>query len=317
MNVIELENVRKDYPLGATTVHALRGVSLAIKEGDFISIVGPSGSGKTTLLNIVGCIDNATEGSVKIHGKEVTTHSDRRLTDLRLHTIGFIFQTFNLIPVLSARENVEFPLLLMKKENLSNKEIRRRAEKLLEEVGLKEQMNQKPFELSGGQRQRVAIARALVTKPAIVLADEPTANLDSETGEMILKQMKELNLLEKTTFVFSTHDRTFEIRQRRAQDQRRADGELGGSDAGLQDRLEEHPPAQGQEHHHRQHPVPGGADHDPGQRHGHRHAEGRGGEHRPGLHGAHHPGFRPGDQGQRAVHSHGQAAEDPAGLRQD
>jgi putative ABC transport system ATP-binding protein len=206
MNVIELENVRKDYPLGATTVHALRGVSLAIKEGDFISIVGPSGSGKTTLLNIVGCIDNATEGSVKIHGKEVTTHSDRRLTDLRLHTIGFIFQTFNLIPVLSARENVEFPLLLMKKENLSNKEIRRRAEKLLEEVGLKEQMNQKPFELSGGQRQRVAIARALVTKPAIVLADEPTANLDSETGEMILKQMKELNLLEKTTFVFSTHD---------------------------------------------------------------------------------------------------------------
>ncbi len=206
MNVIELENVKKDYPLGATTVHALRGVSLAIKEGDFISIVGPSGSGKTTLLNIIGCIDNATEGSVKIHGKEVTTHSDRRLTDLRLHTIGFIFQTFNLIPVLSARENVEFPLLLMKKENLTNKEIRRRAEKLLEEVGLKEQMNQKPFELSGGQRQRVAIARALVTKPAIVLADEPTANLDSETGEMILKQMKELNLLEKTTFVFSTHD---------------------------------------------------------------------------------------------------------------
>jgi len=206
LNVIELENVKKDYPLGATTVHALRGVSLAIKEGDFISIVGPSGSGKTTLLNIIGCIDNATEGSVKIHGKEVTTHSDRRLTDLRLHTIGFIFQTFNLIPVLSARENVEFPLLLMKKENLTNKEIRRRAEKLLEEVGLKGQMNQKPFELSGGQRQRVAIARALVTRPAIVLADEPTANLDSETGEMILKQMKELNLTEKTTFVFSTHD---------------------------------------------------------------------------------------------------------------
>jgi len=206
MNVIELENVKKDYPLGATTVHALRGVDLAIREGDFISIVGPSGSGKTTLLNIIGCIDEATEGSVKIHGNEVTTHSDRRLTDLRLHTIGFIFQTFNLIPVLNARENVEFPLLLMKKENLSNKEIRRRAEKLLEEVGLKEQMRQKPFELSGGQRQRVAIARALVTKPAIVLADEPTANLDSETGEMILKLMKELNVIEKTTFVFSTHD---------------------------------------------------------------------------------------------------------------
>jgi putative ABC transport system ATP-binding protein len=206
MNVIELNGVKKDYPLGATTVHALRGVDLAIKEGDFISIIGPSGSGKTTLLNIIGCIDSASEGSVKIHEQEVTTHSDRKLTDLRLHTIGFIFQTFNLIPVLTTRENVEFPLLLMKKEHLSKKEIRGRAEKLIEEVGLKQQINQKPFELSGGQRQRVAIARALVTRPTIVLADEPTANLDSETGDMILRLMKELNTLEKTTFVFSTHD---------------------------------------------------------------------------------------------------------------
>lgn len=206
MNVIELTAVKKDYPLGATTVHALRGVDLAIKEGDFISIIGPSGSGKTTLLNIIGCIDNASEGLVKIQGKDVTTHSDRQLTDLRLHTIGFIFQTFNLIPVLTTRENVEFPLLLMKKESLSKREIRQRAEKLLEEVGLKNQMGQKPFELSGGQRQRVAIARALVTRPAIVLADEPTANLDSETGDMILRLMKELNTLEKTTFIFSTHD---------------------------------------------------------------------------------------------------------------
>ena len=206
MNVIELQGVKKDYPLGATTVHAVRGVDLAIAEGDMISIIGPSGSGKTTLLNIIGCIDHATGGSVKIHGQEVTTYSDRELTDLRLHTIGFIFQTFNLIPVLSTRENVEFPLLLMKKEHLTRKEIRERAEKLIEEVGLKDQINQKPFELSGGQRQRVAIARALVTKPAIVLADEPTANLDSETGDMILRQMKELNELEKTTFIFSTHD---------------------------------------------------------------------------------------------------------------
>jgi putative ABC transport system ATP-binding protein len=206
MNVIELKDVKKDYPLGATTVHALRGVDLAIPEGDFISIIGPSGSGKTTLLNIVGCIDHASTGLVKIHDQDVTTYTDRQLTDLRLHTIGFIFQTFNLIPVLTTRENVEFPLLLMKKEALSKKEIRSRAEKLIEEVGLKDQVNQKPFELSGGQRQRVAIARALVTRPTIVLADEPTANLDSETGDMILRLMKELNVVEKTTFVFSTHD---------------------------------------------------------------------------------------------------------------
>jgi putative ABC transport system ATP-binding protein len=204
MNVIELKGVKKDYPLGATTVHALRGVDLTIPEGDIISIIGPSGSGKTTLLNIIGCIDFATVGSVKIHEQEVTTHSDRKLTDLRLHTIGFIFQTFNLIPVLTARENVEFPLLLMKSQ--SRREIRARAEQLIEEVGLKDQINQKPFELSGGQRQRVAIARALVTRPTIVLADEPTANLDSETGDMILRLMKELNVIEKTTFVFSTHD---------------------------------------------------------------------------------------------------------------
>jgi putative ABC transport system ATP-binding protein len=206
MNVIELTKVKKDYPLGATTVHAVRGVDLAIEQGDFVSIIGPSGSGKTTLLNIIGCIDHATEGSVLINGEEATLLSDRKLTDLRLHTIGFIFQTFNLIPVLSARENVEFPLLLMKKEHLSKREIRERAEKAIEEVGLKDQIEQRPFELSGGQRQRVAIARALVTRPSIVLADEPTANLDSETGEMILELMKELNVSEKTTFVFSTHD---------------------------------------------------------------------------------------------------------------
>jgi putative ABC transport system ATP-binding protein len=206
MKIIELKGVKKDYPLGNTMVHALKQIDFTVREGDFLSIVGPSGSGKTTLLNIIGCIDQATAGSVIIHGTDVTTMSDKQLTDLRLHKIGFIFQTFNLIPVLTVRENVEFPLLLMKKKNFSKKEVRERAEKLIEAVGLQPYIAHRPYELSGGQRQRVAIARALVTNPDIVLADEPTANLDSETGEKILELMQELNKIEKTTFIFSTHD---------------------------------------------------------------------------------------------------------------
>ncbi len=204
MNVIEVKGVTKDYPLGKTTVHALRGVDLTVEEGAFMSIIGPSGSGKTTLLNIIGCIDTPTSGSVKVHGDEITELEDKKITDLRLHKIGFIFQTFNLIPVLNVRENVEFPLLLMKKH--SKGEITARAEKLITEVGLMEYIEHKPAELSGGQRQRVAIARALVSNPDIVLADEPTANLDSETSESILELMRELNEKEKTTFIFSTHD---------------------------------------------------------------------------------------------------------------
>ena len=204
MNIIEIKKLKKDYPLGTTTVHALRGMNLNIREGDFLSIVGPSGSGKTTLLNVIGCIDHATEGSVRIGGTEITTLGDREITDMRLHRIGFIFQTFNLIPVLDVLENVEFPLLLMKK--MSKAESRSRAEKLIDEVGLTEHIRHRPAELSGGQRQRVAIARALVTNPDIVLADEPTANLDSVTGQQILELMRTMNRIEKTTFIFSTHD---------------------------------------------------------------------------------------------------------------
>lgn len=203
-HIIQIRGLTKNYALGKTTVHALRGIDLDIEEGDLCTIMGPSGSGKTTLLNVIGCIDQATQGSVRVHGDEVTTLTDRQVTDLRLHRIGFIFQTFNLIPVLSALENVEFPLLLMKK--YSRAEIRRKAEGLIESVGIREYMAHKPAELSGGQRQRVAIARALVTNPDIVLADEPTANLDSVTGAQILDLMKEMNAREKTTFIFSTHD---------------------------------------------------------------------------------------------------------------
>ena len=204
MNIIDITGLKKSYSLDTTTVHALRGVDLKVHEGEFMSVVGPSGSGKTTLLNVIGCIDTASEGSVKIHDSEITSLNDLQITNIRLHKIGFIFQTFNLIPVLDVLENVEFPLLLMKK--FSRGEVRKKAERLIDAVGLKEFSVHRPAELSGGQRQRVAIARALVTNPDIVLADEPTANLDSVTGAQILELMQKMNREEKTTFVFSTHD---------------------------------------------------------------------------------------------------------------
>ena len=206
MNIIEIKDLKKDYPLGDTIVRAVRGVDLSVAEGDFMSIIGPSGSGKTTLLNIIGCIDLATSGSVQVGGREITALSDRQITEIRLNKIGFIFQTFNLIPVLNVIENIEFPLLLMKKTAV---EARKRADQLIEEVGLKEYALHRPAELSGGQRQRVAIARALVTNPDIVLADEPTANLDSVTGASILELMRRMNEIEKTTFIFSRTTPTF------------------------------------------------------------------------------------------------------------
>lgn len=202
--IVEIQGLTKDYPLDDTIVHALRGVDLSIEQGALTSIIGPSGSGKTTLLNMIGCVDRPTSGSIQVAGINVQSLNDRRITNMRLHKIGFIFQTFNLIPVLSTLENVEFPLLLMRKQ--STTQIRTKAKKLLEAVGLAEYAEHRPAELSGGQRQRVAIARALVTEPALVLADEPTANLDSETGAGILDLMSEMNRSLGTTFIFSTHD---------------------------------------------------------------------------------------------------------------
>jgi putative ABC transport system ATP-binding protein len=205
MVIVELQDVRKVYPLGKVEVEALKGVSFSIEKGDFISIAGPSGSGKTTILNMLGCVDRPTSGTVLIDGRQTKDLSDKELTTLRHETLGFIFQSFNLIPVLSVYENIEFPLLLGK-TGPKGKEKAEWIDYLVREVGLEQWRTHKPNELSGGQRQRVAIARALVTKPQIVLADEPTANLDSATGEQILDLMKKINREMETTFIFSTHD---------------------------------------------------------------------------------------------------------------
>jgi putative ABC transport system ATP-binding protein len=202
--IVSVVDVSRVYLLGKTEVHALRGVSLDIHRGEFLSIAGPSGSGKTTLLNLVGCVDTPTSGRVLVDGRDTRELSERALTDLRLHRIGFIFQTFNLVQVLSVHQNVEFPLLLQ--GGLGRREREARVLGLLEAVGLASHARHRPSELSGGQRQRVAVARALVTRPPLVLADEPTANLDSQTGENIIDLMKEMNARDGTTFVFSTHD---------------------------------------------------------------------------------------------------------------
>ncbi|WP_141592730.1 MULTISPECIES: ABC transporter ATP-binding protein [unclassified Myxococcus] len=202
--IVSITNVTKDYTLGKVVVPALRGVDLEVHAGEFISIAGPSGSGKTTLLNLIGCVDTATGGVVRVAGQDTKQLTERQLTNLRLNTIGFIFQSFNLVQVLSVFQNVEFPLLLQRK--LDKAQRRERVMQLLEQVGLANHAKHRPNELSGGQRQRVAVARALVTRPQLVLADEPTANLDSVTGQNIIDLMKELNQKEGTTFIFSTHD---------------------------------------------------------------------------------------------------------------
>jgi putative ABC transport system ATP-binding protein len=206
MTSVRVVDVTKEYDLGRTKVPALRGVSLAVEPGEFIAVAGPSGSGKSTLLNLIGCLDQPTSGRVVVAEQDVGALGDDALSDLRARTIGFIFQTFNLIPVLSALENVEFPLLFRGGANGTRVAGRARALRALDEVGLAEFVRHRPDELSGGQRQRVAVARALVTDPAIVLADEPTANLDSATGEAIIALMLEINRRDGTTFIFSTHD---------------------------------------------------------------------------------------------------------------
>lgn len=202
--IVNIQKVTKDYPLGKTVVHALRGIDLQIDRGEFTAIAGPSGSGKTTLLNLVGCVDVPTSGSVLIADNNIESLSDTERTKLRLSHLGFIFQSFNLVQVLNLFQNVEFPLLLQ--GSMTAGERRKRVEEIVEHVGLTAQLKQRPNELSGGQRQRVAIARALVTRPQIVLADEPTANLDSGTGQNIIDLMKHMNEQEATTFIFSTHD---------------------------------------------------------------------------------------------------------------
>ncbi len=222
--IVSAERVSKEYQLGKTQVRALRDVSLDVQQGEFLSIAGPSGSGKTTLLNLIGCVDTPTSGTVKIDGRDIGALSERGLTDLRLHKIGFIFQTFNLVPVLTLYQNVEFPLLLQ--GGLGGGERRRRIESLLEAVGLADHARHRPSELSGGQRQRVAVARALVTKPPLVLADEPTANLDSQTGATIIDLMKEMNRRDGTTFIFSTHDP--KVMSHASAIVRLADGEITG-----------------------------------------------------------------------------------------
>ena len=205
MSVVRIEHVYKDYLLGDQKVQALKDISLSFDPGVFLAIAGPSGSGKTTLLNLIGCIDTPTSGKIYINDQDVSGRTPDQLADLRSRTIGFIFQTFNLLPVLSAAENVEYPLL--QRADVSVAERQKRIKYFLDIVGLSKFANHRPNQLSGGQRQRVAIARALAILPAIVLADEPTANLDHKTGEEILSLMKQINRAFKTTFIFSTHDK--------------------------------------------------------------------------------------------------------------
>lgn len=201
--LVSAKEVTKVYKVGDIESHALRGVTLDIKEGDFLSVVGPSGSGKTTLLNLAGALDSVTSGELSVLGRDITKMTRHQRADLRLRNLGFVFQAYNLIPVLTARENVEFVLEL---QGVMGSERSARAREVLDELGLNEFADRRPLEMSGGQQQRVAVARAIASKPKLILADEPTANLDGENAEILLKMMRELNEEHNITFVLSTHD---------------------------------------------------------------------------------------------------------------
>lgn len=203
-NVVEIKNVFKSYQLGSTEVYAIRGLSLNIRRGDFIALIGASGSGKTTLLNLVGSLDVADKGEILIENVSLKELSENQKSFLRNEKIGFIFQSFNLVPVLNVFENIEVPLMIRK--GMKDEERKARVLTALKDVGLEEFAHHRPDQLSGGQRQRVAIARALVTEPVLILADEPTANLDSKTAHHIIDLMLELNRKRNTTFFFCTHD---------------------------------------------------------------------------------------------------------------
>lgn len=201
--IIRVENLTKTYEDNGIPVHAVRGVSLSVHTGDFLVIAGPSGSGKTTLLNLMGALDKPSQGAVFFEGQNLNQLSKSQLASLRLHRLGFIFQAYNLVPVLTALENIEFTMMLL---GIPEQDRRDAAMAIMQELGIGELANKRPNEMSGGQQQRAAIARAIVTRPAVVLADEPTANLDSTTGESLLDLMEQMNKDKNITFVFSSHD---------------------------------------------------------------------------------------------------------------
>ncbi len=212
MSIIEIKNIKKVYNEKTVPVHAVNDIDLNIEEGEFTAIVGPSGCGKTTFLNMVGGLDVPTSGSVKIDGQDISGLSSKQLIDFRLHHIGFVFQAYNLIPVLTAAENVAF---IMELQGVSKKEREKRAQELLDQVGIGDKFNSRPNQLSGGQQQRVAVARALASKPKFILADEPTANLDSQATGDLLDMMADLNKKLNITFLFATHDQRVMDRARR------------------------------------------------------------------------------------------------------